>query len=185
MGNSAPPRCACGASPPGGRHQRTGHAGSAAAAWLRLAQCTLWLLLFSIPGLAIAKEAVPVADDPALEARMHRIAVELRCLVCQNQTVADSHADLAADLRREIRELLSKGASDRQVVQYMTDRYGDFILYRPPLRASTVVLWVGPAVLLAGGLLVLVVVLRRRARLQPERFEPDEGDDLGDPVART
>ncbi|MFO1221938.1 MAG: cytochrome c-type biogenesis protein [Burkholderiaceae bacterium] len=154
-----------------------------AEALLRAAlACALALLLsVAVP----AKEAAPAAADPVLEARMLHIAAELRCLVCQNQTVADSHADLAADLRREIRELLSKGASDRQVVQYMTDRYGDFILYRPPLRASTVVLWVGPAVLLAGGLLVLVVVLRQRARLQPERFEPDEGDDLGDPVART
>ncbi len=184
MGNSAPPRCACGASPPGGRHQRTGHAGSAAAAWLRLAQCTLWLLLFSIPGLAIAKEAVPVADDPALEARMHRIAVELRCLVCQNQTVADSPAGLSDDLRREIRELLLSGATDQQVVKYMTDRYGDFILYRQPMKASTAALWVGPGVLLIGALGVLVVVLRRRSRMAPERFEPDAPDDAEAEEAR-
>lgn len=135
-----------------------------------------------------AKEAAPAAADPVLEARMVHIAAELRCLVCQNQTVADSHADLAADLRREIRELLERGSTDEQVVQYMTDRYGDFILYRPPLKGSTVVLWVAPAVLLVGGLLVLVLVLRRRARLQPDRFEPDgadDADDVGAPAART
>src|SRR5262245_59308360 len=145
-----------------------------------------WLLLCcALAGAASAKDAPPLADDPALEARMLRIAAELRCLVCQNQTIADSHAGLADDLRRDIREQLASGASDDQVIQYMTDRYGDFIRYRPPLKGSTAVLWVGPAVLLVAGLLVLVLVLRRRARLQPDRFEPDEGDDsLGDPVAR-
>jgi cytochrome c-type biogenesis protein CcmH len=139
---------------------------------------------------ACAKDAVPAAADPALEARMQRLAQELRCLVCQNQTIADSNAGLADDLRRDIREQLASGASDEQVVQFMTDRYGDFIRYRPPLKGTTAVLWIGPAVLLAGGLTVLVLVLRRRARLQPDRFEPDEGDDreagedLGEPVAR-
>ena len=141
-----------------------------------------WALLFA--AAVCAKEAAPAAADPALEARMLSIAAELRCLVCQNQTIADSHAGLAEDLRRDIREQLARGATDDQVVQYMTDRYGDFIRYRPPLKGSTSVLWIGPAVLLAGGLLVLVLVLRRRARMQPERFEPDESDDLGDPVAR-
>jgi cytochrome c-type biogenesis protein CcmH len=147
-----------------------------AKAWL----IALWLLA----AVACAKDAAPAADDPVLEARMLRIAAELRCLVCQNQTIADSHAGLAEDLRRDIREQLARGASDEQVVQYMTDRYGDFIRYRPPLRGSTALLWIGPVALLAGGLSVLVLVLRRRTRMQPERFEPDEDDDLGDPVAR-
>ena len=127
-----------------------------------------------------AKEAEPAAADPALEARMLRVAAELRCLVCQNQTIADSHAGLAEDLRREIREQLQRGASDAQVVQYMTDRYGDFIRYRPPLNSSTALLWIGPAVLLGVGLGVLALVLRRRSKLSPDRFEPDlddEGDD--------
>ena len=152
------------------------------AAWLRLTRCTLWLLLFSMPGLAIAKEAAPAADDPVLEARMQRIAVELRCLVCQNQTIADSHAGLADDLRREIREQLQNGATDEQVVQYMTDRYGDFIRYRPAMKPITVALWVGPIALLVGGLLVLVLVLRRRARMPPEQFEPDAPDDDAEPA---
>jgi cytochrome c-type biogenesis protein CcmH len=145
-----------------------------------------WLVVGALllAALACAKEAAPAADDPALEARMLRVAAELRCLVCQNQTIADSHAGLAEDLRRDIREQLARGATDEQVVQYMTDRYGDFIRYRPPLRGSTALLWLGPGVLLVVGLAVLVLVLRRRSRLQPDRFEPDEGDDLGDPVAR-
>ena len=152
------------------------------------------LLLVALLGLAPndawAADARPLADDPVIEARMMALATELRCLVCQNQTIADSHAGLAEDLRRDIREQLARGASDEQVIQFMTDRYGDFIRYRPPLKGSTAVLWIGPAVLLAGGLAVLVLVLRRRARLKPDRFEPDEGDDrdagegLGEPVAR-
>ena len=125
------------------------------------------------PGVA-AKEAAPEAADPALEARMVRIASELRCLVCQNQTIADSNASLAVDLRREARALLKQGKSDEEVVAYMTARYGDFVLYRPPLKATTWLLWFGPGVLLAGGVAVLVLVLRHRARMSDERFEPDE-----------
>ena len=128
------------------------------------------------------------AADPALEARMLAITGELRCLVCQNQTIADSHADLAVDLRQEVRELLLKGWTPEQVRKYMTDRYGDFVLYRPPLKASTAVLWLGPAVLLAIALLALVVVIRRRARLSDDQFEPepmlDDGDQAVDASAR-
>jgi cytochrome c-type biogenesis protein CcmH len=139
------------------------------ARWLAFALCALL-------SVAQAKEAPPAAADPALEARMQKIAVELRCLVCQNQTIADSPAGLSDDLRREIREQLQRGATDEQVVQYMTDRYGDFIRYRPPVKGSTMALWVGPLVLLVGGIGVLVFALRRRARLSPDRFEPDEDD---------
>jgi cytochrome c-type biogenesis protein CcmH len=124
-----------------------------------------------------AKEAVPEAADPALEARMVRITSELRCLVCQNQTIADSNAALAADLRREARELLKQGKSDAEVVDYMTARYGDFVLYRPPLRPTTVLLWFGPALLLGIGGAVLVMVLRRRSRMAAEAFDPDEDDE--------
>ena len=129
-------------------------------------------------GAAGAKEAAPAVADPALEARMQIIASELRCLVCQNQTIADSTSGLAEDLRREVREQLKKGASDEQVVQFMTDRYGDFVRYRPPFKASTALLWVGPAALLVVGLGGLAIVLRRRSQLAPDRFEADEnGDD--------
>ena len=123
--------------------------------------------------------ATLTAADPALEARMLAITGELRCLVCQNQTIADSHADLAVDLRQEVREMLKRGMTDDQVRRYMTDRYGDFILYRPPLKATTAVLWLGPALLLAVALLALALVIRRRARLADDRFEADpvfEGD---------
>src|SRR3982751_2846533 len=113
----------------------------------------------------LAKEALPEAADPALEARMVRITSELRCLVCQNQTIADSNASLAVDLRREARALLSQGKSDAEVIEYMTARYGDFVLYRPPLRATTVLLWFGPALLLGIGGGVLVGVLRAGRRL--------------------
>jgi cytochrome c-type biogenesis protein CcmH len=125
---------------------------------------------------ACARDAPPEAADPALEARMVRITSELRCLVCQNQTIADSNAALAVDLRRETRELLKEGKSDAEVVAYMTARYGDFVLYRPPLRATTLLLWFGPALLLAIGATVLVVVLRKRSRMSADAFEPDDDE---------
>ena len=125
---------------------------------------------------AHAKEAVPEAADPALEERMVRVTSELRCLVCQNQTIADSHADLAVDLRRQVREQLQAGRTDAEIIDYMTARYGDFVLYRPPFKATTALLWLGPALMLGGGLLALAIVLRRRARLAPDAFEPDDDD---------
>jgi cytochrome c-type biogenesis protein CcmH len=125
---------------------------------------------------AFAKDAAPEAADPALEARMLSIASELRCLVCQNQTIADSHADLAADLREQVREQLKAGRSDREVIDFMTARYGDFVLYRPPFKATTALLWLGPALMLALGFGVLAIVLRRRGRLSVDAFEPDEDD---------
>jgi cytochrome c-type biogenesis protein CcmH len=127
-----------------------------------------------------AREAPPEAADPALEARMVRITSELRCLVCQNQTIAASNAALAVDLRREARELLKQGKSDADVVDYMTARYGDFVLYRPPLRATTVLLWFGPALLLGIGGAVLVMVLRRRSRMAADAFDPDGDDEDAD-----
>lgn len=140
----------------------------------------LILLLLSLcVACAHAGEAAPAAADPALEARMVRITTELRCLVCQNQTIADSHSGLAEDLRQQVREMLQRGASDQQVVDYMTARYGDFVLYRPPLKSSTLLLWFGPAVLLLAGVLTLVIVLRRRSRLADDQFEsdPPEADE--------
>ena len=130
-----------------------------------------------------AKQAAPAAADPALEARMVEITSELRCLVCQNQTIADSHADLAVDLREEVRELLQGGQSKQQILDYMTARYGDFVLYRPPMKESTALLWFGPLLLLVGGLAGLVLVLLRRSRLRPEQFDPDEDDEPNPPPA--
>lgn len=135
-----------------------------------------FLLCTLLTAGAGAKEAVPAAADPVLEARTLRIAAELRCLVCQNQTLADSDAPLAQDLREQLRSLLRQGRSDEQVLAYLSDRYGDFVRYRPPLKPSTLLLWFGPAVLLAGGLSMLVVVLRRRSRLGDEHFEEEVPD---------
>jgi cytochrome c-type biogenesis protein CcmH len=108
---------------------------------------------------------------------MMAMAAELRCLVCQNQTIADSHAGLAEDLRQQIREMLAKGMTERQIMDYMTERYGDFVLYRPPFKASTALLWVGPGVLMAGALLTLFVVLRRRQKLGAEAFDPETPEE--------
>ena len=127
--------------------------------------------------LAVARDAPPEAADPAIEARMVRITSELRCLVCQNQTIADSNAGLAVDLRKETREMLKQGKSDAEIVDYMTARYGDFVLYRPPLRTKTVPLWFGPALLLLIGGTVLVLTLRRRSRMAADAFDPDVDDD--------
>lgn len=113
---------------------------------------------------AAAKEAQPASADPALEARVLTIAEELRCLVCQNETIAASHADLAVDLRKQIRIKLQAGESQQQILDFMVARYGDFVLYRPPLKASTVLLWIGPFVLLLVAAAVLVVNVRRRRR---------------------
>ena len=134
------------------------------------------LAALSFVALVFAKEAVPEASDPALEARMVRITSELRCLVCQNQTIADSHADLAVDLRKQVREQLAAGRSDTEIIDYMTARYGDFVLYRPPFKGTTLLLWLGPAAMLGGGVLVLALVLRRRSRLAPDAFEADDDE---------
>jgi cytochrome c-type biogenesis protein CcmH len=133
-------------------------------------------LLCAVAYCAEAKEAALAAADPALEARMLDIAQELRCLVCQNQTLATSDADLAQDLREQMRVMLRQGADEDQVRRFMTDRYGDFVLYRPPVKATTLALWFGPAVLLLGGLGALIVVLKRRDRLGDEHFELDPSD---------
>lgn len=128
-------------------------------------------------GLIQAREAESASANPELEARMMAVAGELRCLVCQNQTIADSHADLALDLRQQIREMLARGQNERQILDYMTQRYGDFVLYRPPFKATTVLLWLGPAGLLVLALGTLVIVLRRRQRLGDDVFDPDPDTD--------
>lgn len=113
---------------------------------------------------SLGREARPLGEDPAVEARLKHLAIELRCLVCQNQTLADSNAPLAEDLRREVREMIVKNMSDKEIIDFLVERYGDFVLYRPPLKATTTLLWVGPFVLLLAGATVLVITLRRRAR---------------------
>jgi cytochrome c-type biogenesis protein CcmH len=112
--------------------------------------------------LAQAQEARPMAADPALEQRVLEVSENLRCLVCQNETIAASRADLAVDLRNQVREQLKAGKSEREILDFMVQRYGDFVLYTPPLKASTVLLWAGPFVLLAAMGFVLVRTLRQR-----------------------
>lgn len=127
----------------------------------------LSLLLAVAPLLVNAEEAPRPAPDPILEKRVLAIAEELRCLVCQNQTIADSDAALAVDLRKQVREKLAQGMSDRDVTNFMVERYGDFVLYRPPVKTTTWLLWFGPFLLLAGGLIVLGITLKRRAHTEP------------------
>ncbi len=117
-------------------------------------------LILSVAWPAHADQATPLAEDPAVEARVQTLGEELRCLVCQNQNIADSHADLAIDLKNQLREQVRAGRSDREIMDYMVERYGDFVLYRPPLKATTILLWLGPFAFL----LVAIVVLFRRLR---------------------
>jgi cytochrome c-type biogenesis protein CcmH len=135
----------------------------------------LLLVLFACAAAAAAQVARPLAEDEAVERRLNAIAEELRCLVCQNESLAGSRADLALDLRHQIREQIKAGRSDDQILAYMTDRYGDFVRYRPPLKGTTVVLWAGPFVLLAvaaGGL--AWYVRRRRTRVAALALSPEE-----------
>ena len=118
-------------------------------------------LFFCFSTLAFGQAAEVANADPRVEERLRVLAEELRCLVCQNQTIADSNAPLALDLRNQIRQQVAAGRSDAQIREYMVDRYGDFVLYRPPLRATTALLWAGPFILLAIGAIVFARVMRR------------------------
>ncbi|HZE62869.1 MAG TPA: cytochrome c-type biogenesis protein [Pyrinomonadaceae bacterium] len=115
-----------------------------------------------------AKEAQPSAADPVLEERVMKLSRELRCLVCQNETLADSRADLAEDLRNQIREQMKAGKSDKEIITFLTDRYGKFVLYRPPVDPTTYLLWFGPFVLLLAGLLMLFRYVKQRSGLIAE-----------------
>jgi cytochrome c-type biogenesis protein CcmH len=132
---------------------------------------TAMLLALSLPVLANApadaqKEAQPNADDPVIEQRLVNLAEDLRCLVCQNESLAGSHAELAEDLRREIRGQMKAGKSDKEVIEYLTTRYGDFVLYRPPFKPVTYLLWLGPLLFLGIGGGAWYMTLRRRRAAQ-------------------
>jgi len=124
------------------------------------------LLLFS--QLGMTHEAEPLQSDAAVEAQVQRLATQLRCLVCQNQTLADSHAELAQDLLQEVRDMAARGMSDQAIVDYLVARYGDFVRYKPPLNKTTSLLWLGPFALLLLGGIGLIVMLRRRQAMQAE-----------------
>ena len=138
--------------------------------------CTALAMVVAIAaGLPLTAGAIDQLDafeDPKMQARYERLTNELRCLVCQNQTIADSNAELAQDLRKQTRDMLANGATDAEIKSFMTDRYGDFVLYKPPVKATTLLLWLAPGLLLLGGLFVTVRIILRRAG--------EENDDLAD-----
>ena len=122
------------------------------------------VLLSMVASFAVAqvRRPRPVTDDPAIEQRLQKLSHELRCLVCQNETLADSRADLAEDLRDEIRQQMKAGKSDKEIIAFLTERYGEFILYRPQVTPTTYLLWFGPFVLLLGGLAILFFYIKQR-----------------------
>ncbi len=134
------------------------------------------ILLVSLPAQAVIESRT--FTDPAQEERYKALINELRCLVCQNQNLADSNADLAKDLREQTFNMLVGGASDAEIVDYMVSRYGDFVLYRPPFKSTTLPLWIGPFVLLGLGVLGLIIVIRRRNRTQGAAMSDVERDQV-------
>lgn len=126
------------------------------------------LIVLCLAPVLSAQVAQP-NEDPQIEARMKNLTQQLRCLVCQNETLAESHADLAEDLRREIREQMKAGKTDQEILSFLTQRYGDFVLYNPPVKATTYLLWFGPFVLLLAGTAVLYRYLKRRRELIEEK----------------
>ena len=132
--------------------------------------------LIAFGGQALAIDTEDAFTDPALQHRYETLNRELRCLVCQNQTIADSNAPLAADLRREVREMIAAGKTDDEIRTFMIERYGDFVLYRPRMTAQNFLLWAAPALLLLVGAVVVVRVVRRKA--QESQLEP-EGPEAG------
>nr|WP_298727326.1 cytochrome c-type biogenesis protein [uncultured Steroidobacter sp.] len=128
--------------------------------------------LFGLQAFAIDK--APAFEDPAQQARYERLSRELRCLVCRSETIADSNAQLATDLRRQLRELMAAGKTDQEILQYMTDRYGDYVLYKPPVAPRTWLLWAAPALLVIGGGIVAAIVISRKSKL-PDTDPTDPG----------
>ncbi len=125
----------------------------------------IFILMLLVAGVLHAQgTAVPTEDDPVASKRAVQLGEKLRCLVCQNQSIEDSHAELASDLRRQIREQIAAGKTDPEIIKFMTDRYGDFVLYDPPFKATTLLLWAGPGLLLLAGAVVAARAFRARRR---------------------
>jgi cytochrome c-type biogenesis protein CcmH len=133
---------------------------------------TALLALFCLQAAAIDK--APAFEDPVQQARYERLARELRCLVCRSETIADSNAQLAVDLRRQLRELMAAGKGDEEILQYMTDRYGDYVLYKPPVVPRTLLLWAAPVLLVLGGGIAAAVTIARKSKL-PDTDPTDPG----------
>jgi cytochrome c-type biogenesis protein CcmH len=132
------------------------------------------LLALAVAAPACAIEPQEQLPNPALEARARTLGQELRCLVCQNESIDDSNADLARDLRTIVRERLTAGDSDQQVLGFVTARYGDYVLLRPPIRAGTLVLWFGPVVLLVAAIIAMMLLRRHRAKAEPAPLSSEE-----------
>ena len=138
-------------------------------------QLLIALLLASLSLPTYAIDAGQAFDDPEMQARYENIISEVRCLVCQNQTIRDSNVFLAADLRREIRRMLDEGLSDAEIADFLVARYGEFVLYRPPMSGKTLILWLAPLLLIGFGLMVVVRVIRRRMSLPIDDTEQATG----------
>ncbi|WP_313643964.1 cytochrome c-type biogenesis protein [Stenotrophomonas sp.] len=138
----------------------------------------LWLALVAGALAQPAGDPTPLQyRDRAEEARFHALTAELRCVQCQNQSLADSNAQIAHDLRREVLKLMHEGRSDAEIKQFLVERYGEFVLYRPQMEGSTLLLWLGPGLLLLAGALVLVLHVRRRARSVPASAADDASQE--------
>lgn len=140
----------------------------------------LILLLCLLPTFSYAGEAKDLAENPAIEKRMVALAQNLRCLVCQNESLASSHAELAEDLRQEVREMMQKGKSDKEITDYLVARYGDFVLYNPPVQRNTMLLWFGPFVMLLIGAGLLVFQVRKRRKIVQESVLTPEAQQRAD-----
>ena len=132
------------------------------------------LLVLALPQSGRANEAAPISDDPIIEQRMVNLATDLRCLVCQNESLAGSHAELAEDLRKEIRAQMKAGKNDKEVIEYLTTRYGDFVLYRPPFKPVTYLLWLGPVLFLGLGAGIWYLTMRRRRAMQDSPVDEEQ-----------
>ncbi len=143
---------------------------------MRTIHAVLAMLLLAVPALAPAIDSERAFDDPVLQQRYENINRELRCLVCQNQTIADSNAGLASDLRREVRELIAAGKTDDEIREFMIERYGDFVLYRPRMTAQNLLLWAAPILLLVFGVIAALRVIRRRAAEADDESVETEAD---------
>lgn len=144
-----------------------------------------FILLAALAGAAGGREAPPAAQDPVLEQRLQALAGELRCLVCQNESLAASRADLAVDLRNQIRERMRQGQSNEEIVGYLVSRYGDFVLYRPPFKLTTALLWLGPLLLLVAGLATLFYRLSRRREAPAAELTEVERERARELLAQT
>jgi len=133
-----------------------------------------WMLLLLFPVMVLARIEVYQFDDAATEARYKQLIDELRCLVCENQNLADSNAELAQDMRRITYEMVSRGEPNEKVITFMVQRYGEFVLYRPPFQASTAMLWTGPFIILAVAIVLLLTFIRRRAQEKTQSLTAED-----------